>query len=613
MKHFNGELDYIFFFYGFAFLLLAAVCFLLARDKSRRAWRWLALFGLAHGLNEWLDLLAFTFSDNTVFLSLRLLVMSLSFIFLLEFARRLGRAAGGGFSPLVYAVLLPLGSLGAICGYPGLNAGLRYALGLSGGLLAALAVYRASTRADAPQRRPLLLICCGLGLYALAAGAVVPYADFIPARWLNQTAFAAAFAFPVQLLRAVLAAIIAAGAWLYYLKCGAPQTAGTTAERKIRIAAVLTGALLLTMGAGWVITSLMGTRAAGDLVRDSENMEDIIHNRLQDSIRTADQAVTALAGSPGITGTTDLAKSESVLDRYCGAYGFAVCYLMDLRGVVTVSSNRNTPESFVGKSYAFRPYFKAAAAGATGNYFALGITSRERGYYASAPVRSPGGRVTGVVVIKRNINFLGRELRLLPYAFLVSPEGIIFLSSKPELLFKSFWPVSEAERSELAQSRQFGRLEFSPLFGEEPEDEDFIDYGGEKYYISRSYLAQKGWSVISFNSTRPVRMARFAGILLTLTFCVMLLAFFIALNISESAREAAEVLLKLKEEVRTLSGIVPICASCKKVRDDKGYWAKVETYVAAHTEAKFSHGLCPACAKKLYPDYSENEKDTDKS
>ncbi|HAJ27221.1 MAG TPA: hypothetical protein DCG53_08270 [Syntrophus sp. (in: bacteria)] len=57
------------------------------------------------------------------------------------------------------------------------------------------------------------------------------------------------------------------------------------------------------------------------------------------------------------------------------------------------------------------------------------------------------------------------------------------------------------------------------------------------------------------------------------------------------------------DEVRTLRGIVPICANCKKIRDDKGYWNQVEKYVSERTDAEFSHGICPDCAKKLYPEF----------
>jgi PAS domain S-box-containing protein len=57
--------------------------------------------------------------------------------------------------------------------------------------------------------------------------------------------------------------------------------------------------------------------------------------------------------------------------------------------------------------------------------------------------------------------------------------------------------------------------------------------------------------------------------------------------------------------VKSLSGLLPICANCKKIRDDKGYWSQVESYIQEHSEAKFSHGLCPDCIKKLYPDMAE--------
>jgi two-component system, OmpR family, response regulator VanR len=55
-------------------------------------------------------------------------------------------------------------------------------------------------------------------------------------------------------------------------------------------------------------------------------------------------------------------------------------------------------------------------------------------------------------------------------------------------------------------------------------------------------------------------------------------------------------------EVKRLSGLLPICASCKKIRDDKGYWRQIEAYIRDHSEADFSHSICPECAKRLYPE-----------
>ena len=63
-------------------------------------------------------------------------------------------------------------------------------------------------------------------------------------------------------------------------------------------------------------------------------------------------------------------------------------------------------------------------------------------------------------------------------------------------------------------------------------------------------------------------------------------------------RELQDALAKVK----SLSGLLPICAGCKKIRDDKGYWSQVESYIQQHSEAKFSHGMCPDCIKKWYPD-----------
>jgi two-component system, OmpR family, response regulator VanR len=57
-------------------------------------------------------------------------------------------------------------------------------------------------------------------------------------------------------------------------------------------------------------------------------------------------------------------------------------------------------------------------------------------------------------------------------------------------------------------------------------------------------------------------------------------------------------------EVKTLSGLLPICANCKKIRDDKGYWGQIESYMAKRTGVEFTHGICPDCAKKYFPDVS---------
>ena len=72
--------------------------------------------------------------------------------------------------------------------------------------------------------------------------------------------------------------------------------------------------------------------------------------------------------------------------------------------------------------------------------------------------------------------------------------------------------------------------------------------------------------------------------------------------------EKAKVISELQEalaKVKLLSGFIPICASCKKIRDDTGYWRQIESYIREHSEAEFSHSICPDCSKNLYPQFQK--------
>jgi PAS domain S-box-containing protein len=87
-----------------------------------------------------------------------------------------------------------------------------------------------------------------------------------------------------------------------------------------------------------------------------------------------------------------------------------------------------------------------------------------------------------------------------------------------------------------------------------------------------------------------------------------------AIDITERKRAEAEhreLIARLQEalaQVKTLSGLLPICASCKKIRDEKGEWAQIEAYIHRHSDATFTHGICPECAQRLYPDEYKGPK-----
>ena len=78
----------------------------------------------------------------------------------------------------------------------------------------------------------------------------------------------------------------------------------------------------------------------------------------------------------------------------------------------------------------------------------------------------------------------------------------------------------------------------------------------------------------------------------------------------KAVEEKKEKVIREREEalaqIKILRGFLPICASCKKIRDDKGYWNQIESYIRKHSEAQFSHSICPECAAKLYPELDLN-------
>jgi hypothetical protein len=71
----------------------------------------------------------------------------------------------------------------------------------------------------------------------------------------------------------------------------------------------------------------------------------------------------------------------------------------------------------------------------------------------------------------------------------------------------------------------------------------------------------------------------------------------------EKERELSHRLTGALQEVRELRGILPICANCKNIRNDQGEWEVLESYIIARSKAEFTHGLCPECAQRLYPDF----------
>ncbi len=123
-------------------------------------------------------------------------------------------------------------------------------------------------------------------------------------------------------------------------------------------------------------------------------------------------------------------------------------------------------------------------------------------------------------------------------------------------------------------------------------------------------------SIATRTASRSVGGKILHGYFITSWNTAIYLAFFLVVTLllarlKDYLQERANLISELRtalNEVTELSGILPICASCKKIRNDKGYWQHVEEYLSKHTNAEFSHGLCEECSMKLYPQYYKGSK-----
>ncbi len=138
-------------------------------------------------------------------------------------------------------------------------------------------------------------------------------------------------------------------------------------------------------------------------------------------------------------------------------------YIIDHEGLTIASSNWRGPISFIGEDLSFRPYFQQAIGGRPGRYFALGTTSKVRGYYFSAPIRC-GERIAGVITVKVQLHRLENNWSQGPERVVVTDHyGIIFITSHAPWKFRSLGPLDREIRDALRKSRRYGDIEPRPL------------------------------------------------------------------------------------------------------------------------------------------------------
>jgi two-component system NtrC family sensor kinase len=311
----------------------------------------------------------------------------------------------------------------------------------------------------------------------------------------------------------------------------------------------------LILAAGYLLTRYLADQAWRDVIRQGDASISILASNVKSATGRIEKGALTLSGSPGVSAALithdagDIRSAEEVLDRYNKALEADVCYLLDRTGLVIASSNRNDADSFVGKNYKFRPYFIEAIKGEKGRYFASGITSLKRGFYASSPVRDVRGRIIGVTVVKENIDDIENYLRNYEYSFLISPEGVIFLSGRPDIVLKSLWPLGKDVEQRVLFSRQFGDKPFEAFLPREVANGTDIRLQGKRFLVFRKIIDPQGWSIVLISSLERVTFYKFIGVAATLI--VLILASSLILIIRET-NKARTVHLESEQKLQSI-------------------------------------------------------------
>lgn len=187
-------------------------------------------------------------------------------------------------------------------------------------------------------------------------------------------------------------------------------------------------------------------------------------------------------------------------------------YVMDTTGLTVAASNYRDEDSFVGRNFAYRPYFTASIEGQTSVYHALGITSGERGIFFSAPILD-GIEVIGVMVVKMTVDEIESEWVDLGHEILIADaNGIVFISSRPDYRFRTLAPLREEILQTISQTQQFPIESLSPIglsagvvgasavqvtIGQDPNTEQFISESAS--------LDVAGWHAIVFTPLQPIQ------------------------------------------------------------------------------------------------------------
>uniref|UniRef100_E6VGX5 diguanylate cyclase n=1 Tax=Rhodopseudomonas palustris (strain DX-1) TaxID=652103 RepID=E6VGX5_RHOPX len=567
LRHLESQLDFIYFFYGLAFILLGVLCLAIAsrREQEHRAvvrlTRLTGLFGCVHGASEWLDMIALIVGDTAEFAVARAAVSTLSFVLLAEAGRQGGLSRGIPMpGPWIFgAIVLVIGVIGAVDGVPSADAMARYLLAAPGAVLVGFTLF--ARRTDyAEAIRPLIIaVAAGFGCYAVAAGVIVEPAPFWPADVVNQDAFQQLTGVPIQLVRGLIAAILAVLTWAAWGRRVMERFAypDYSVHLKRQFFGVVT-ILLVILLLGWALTNRLGEIYREGAEAEGNGDAALLVSGFEREIAMADAVVRELATSPTIlpllggSDAASLGTARSVLQLEAGAVEAIRSLVVD-RGGQIVGSSDPSDRNWLGQpNLQAVDWFEKAIAGRPVREFRVDPPQRLRTYLTAAPVRGADGTIQGVAALEISLESLAAVMSRFNRAFfVVDPRGLVIITNRPDEWLRTLWPRPDMPRLQLAE--QLGAPARPQMLKREVFGQGWTEFGGRRSYVVRQPIGSSGVSLVLALPVKDIFASRLLGIVITLQVVIAALFYFFGLDRGARDRVQRQLREELQDRTRDLA------------------------------------------------------------
>jgi diguanylate cyclase (GGDEF)-like protein/hemerythrin-like metal-binding protein len=527
-----AQLDYVYFVYGLALVLLGAVSLSLKTQGPLSApWGLLAAFAFTRGIVEWLALVGLQAGDPPALRLAGTVLHAAACFLLLEFARRTLKAMRGKSpGPWIHGVLAAaVASLVGLGGTGSLGTAVQLAVGVPATLWTAFLLASASTAANQSpaSARALAWGAASLGAFGLAACVVGQGAPFLPAAWPTAASFLGGAGVPIDLVRAAFVGVAALSIWGYAVSVDERARLRRKRSRSFQFMAL---AILAVLALGWVFTERLGRLHEEQLIADTESVSAQIQDHLLMEMEIADDAVRVLAGiasrfppSLAAAGTLQAERDEAV-DVVAGGRPDRIAFLLDTAGITVAASNRSDPDSFVGKDYSMRSYHQDAAAGFPGRFVGIGLSTRVPGFYASQPIRGADGKVTGVAVVKKNLDAESFGPKGTDLSFIAASDGRVLLAGSLRFEGRPLWKVQAAgSASDVAPGP-------APVLDHAVAGTDWVTLEGARHAAVRRSIPGSEWHVVTLKRQSEQAVNRLLGIVITFLLSVVIVFFFVVLE-----------------------------------------------------------------------------------